>query len=69
MQNHVLINLRENKGMTQAELAYKLGISPSAMSAYENGTRIPRDEVKVRIAEFFGVSVLDVFFATKFHSS
>lgn len=69
MQNHILINLREDRGMTQAELAYKLGISASAMSAYENGTRVPRDEIKVRIAEFFGVSVLDVFFASKLHTS
>ena len=69
MQNHVLINLREDRGLTQAELAYKLGISASAMSAYENGTRVPRDEIKVRIAEFFGVSVLDVFYARKFHAS
>lgn len=67
MQNHVLINLREDRGLTQAELAYKLGISASALSNYENGTRVPRDEIKVKIAEFFGVSVLDVFFASKFH--
>lgn len=67
MQNHVLINLREDRGLTQAELAYKLGVSASALSNYENGTRVPRDEIKVKIAEFFGVSVLDVFFAPKFH--
>ena len=59
--------LREQRNLTQAELAYKLGISASALSNYENGTRVPRDEIKVKIAEFFGVSVLDVFFAPKFH--
>lgn len=64
MVNSLLIRLREERGMTQAELAEKLGISPSAMSAYEQGARVPRDEIKVRIAEFFGVSILDVFYAS-----
>lgn len=64
MVNSILIRLREERGLTQAELADKLGISPSAMSNYEQGIRIPRDEIKVRIAEFFGVSILDVFYAS-----
>lgn len=64
MVNSILIRLREERGLTQAELADKLGISPSAMSNYEQGIRVPRDEIKVRIAEFFGVSILDVFYAS-----
>lgn len=64
MQNLKLTELRESRGMTQAELANELGISASAMSAYEQGARAPRDEIKVRIAEYFGVSVLDLFFNT-----
>lgn len=64
MVNSILIRLREERGLTQAELADKLGISPSAMSNYEQGIRVPRDEIKVRIAEFFGASILDVFYAS-----
>lgn len=67
--NKVLTNLRESKHLTKAELAEKLGISPSAVSAYELGTRIPRDEVKIRIADFYGVSVMDIFYAQKGHES
>lgn len=66
MGNTILTALREEKGMSQAELAKCLGISASAMSSYEQGTRVPRDELKVRIAKYFGVSVVDVFFS-KFH--
>lgn len=67
MANLYLTELRVDRGLTQAQLADKLGISASAMSAYEQGARVPRDEVKVRIAEFFGVSILDVFYSTEKH--
>ena len=43
-----LIELRGEK--SQAQVANDLGISDSAISAYEQGDRIPRDEVKIRIA-------------------
>lgn len=69
MANSYLIGLREARGLTQAELAEKLGISPSAMSMYEQGARNPRDEVKVKIAEFFDVSIIDVFYSTTKHDS
>ena len=52
VKNLYLIELREERGLNQAQLADKLGISPSSMSAYELGTRIPRDEIKVKIADF-----------------
>ena len=63
MQNLYLIELREQRGLNQAQLAEKLSISPSSVSAYEQGVTVPRDELKVKIAEFFGVSVLDLFYS------
>ena len=47
---------------TQAQVAKDLGISDAALSAYEQGTRIPRDEVKVKIAAYYGVTVSSIFF-------
>ncbi|MBQ1376365.1 MAG: helix-turn-helix transcriptional regulator [Lachnospiraceae bacterium] len=47
---------------SQMEVAKELGISDSALSAYENGERTPRDEVKVRIAEFYKTTVQAIFF-------
>lgn len=65
ISNIILTELREERGLSQAELAYKLDLSPSTISAYEQGVRTPRDKVKVRIAEFFGVSVFDIFYKTE----
>lgn len=55
-----LRKLRGNR--TQAEVAKALEISISALSMYENGERIPRDEVKKRIAEYYGRTVQYIFF-------
>lgn len=43
-------------------VATAVGISVSAMSMYENGDRVPRDEIKVRLADYYGTTVQDLFF-------
>ena len=48
---------------TQAEVAEAIGVSPSAYSMYETGERIPRDEIKIRIAKYYGRTVNTIFFA------
>lgn len=57
-----LKKLRYDKQLTQAEVAKCLGISVSAITNYELGVRIPRDEIKIRLAKFYGKSVSDIFF-------
>ena len=47
---------------SRKEVAEALKISTSALAMYERGERIPRDEIKIKIAEFFGVPVADIFF-------
>lgn len=47
---------------TQAEVAEAIGVSPSAYSMYETGERIPRDEIKIRIAKFYKRTVNSIFF-------
>lgn len=55
--------LKELRGAkTQQEVAEGIGITKSALAMYERDERIPRDEVKIRIAEYFGVSLLYLFF-------
>ena len=56
-----LVKLRGIK--SQEEVARATGISPSALSMYENGERVPRDEIKIRLAEYYGTSVEEIFFA------
>lgn len=55
-----LQKLRGDK--TQEAVAKELGVSPSAVGMYENGERIPRDDVKIRIAAYYGKSVSEIFF-------
>ena len=47
--------LREQKGLTQAEVARELGVTPAAVSKWENGSSKPRVEVLFRLAEILGV--------------
>lgn len=55
-----LVELRGER--TQKEVAESLGISISALSMYEVGQRIPRDEIKIKIAKYYKKSVQDIFF-------
>lgn len=49
--------LRENHGMTQIELAKVLNIGNSTLSQYESGARVPSDDIKIIIANYFDVSL------------
>jgi transcriptional regulator with XRE-family HTH domain len=44
---------RENKGLSQIELAKLLKISNTTLSQYETGQRIPGDEIKIKLADIF----------------
>lgn len=48
--------LREQKGITQAELARILGISRSGVNAWEMGLSIPSTQYIVELAKNFNVS-------------
>ena len=61
--------LREKKGETAEMLSGALNISNSAIAMYETGKRIPRDEIKIRIAEHFAVPVESIFFPNKQHET
>lgn len=55
--------LRKLRGdRTQEEIAAILGITKSSWAMYERDERVPRDEVKIRIANFFGTTVQELFY-------
>ena len=58
-----LIELRKNKGKSRADVAKAVGVSISAIAMYERGERQPKDEIKVKIANYFKKSVSSIFFA------
>lgn len=62
--------LRALRGTTpQDKVANAVGISKSALSMYENDVRIPRDEIKIRIARYYNQSVDSIFFASTVHET
>lgn len=54
-------NLREQAGMQQKELADKLNIGRSTLSQYETGQRRLDSETAKKIADFFEVSLDEVY--------
>ncbi len=56
-----LRKLRAKK--TQEQVAQDLGVSLSAYVKYENGIRVPRDDIKRRIATYYNSTVQDIFFS------
>lgn len=55
-----LVVLRGDK--TQEQVAKAVGISVSALGMYERGARIPRDPIKIALADYYGESVQSIFF-------
>lgn len=51
-----LKKIRNKKGLTQAEVAAKLGITYQAYAHYETGRRQPDPEMLLKMANLFGVS-------------
>ena len=54
---NVLRSLRVREGLTQEELAKKMGIARSTIGMYENGERVPPLKILERFADFFNVDM------------
>ena len=54
----VLETTRRARGLTQADLAERAGITQAALSRYENGLREPEIDALQRVADVLGVTVL-----------
>lgn len=55
-----LVELRGD--LSREYVANAIGVSISAISMYENGERIPRDDIKIKLANLYGRSVQEIFF-------
>jgi len=55
-----LISLRNE--VPRERVASDLGISVSALAMYEQGNRVPRDEIKLKLAQYYKKTVQDIFF-------
>lgn len=51
-----LKELRKQSGLTQKQLADKIGVTTQTVSYYENQYRIPSPEMLIKLAQIFNVS-------------
>ena len=62
--------LTEARGDKSREtVAAAVKISVSALAMYETGQRVPRDEIKIALAEYYGLSIEFLFFTQQVHVS
>ena len=52
-----LKKIREENGVSQAELAQRLGVSQSLVARWERGSRLPDIVIGAEIEEQFGIPV------------
>ena len=50
-------NLRIDRGLTQKQVAERVGITASALCNYEQGTRVPTMQTLRKLAEGYGTSL------------
>lgn len=58
----ILASLRTDRGLTKRKVARDTGCSYASICAYEYGTRMPCDDVKVKLANYYGVPVESIFY-------
>ncbi|RPF47096.1 DNA-binding XRE family transcriptional regulator [Thermodesulfitimonas autotrophica] len=69
MPNRRIKTLRVLRRLTQREVAAAVGIAQSSYAMIESGRRYPRKHIAKRLAEFFGVTVDELFFAEDNHAA
>lgn len=48
---------------TREEVALAVGVSYNAIQMYETGMRVPRDNIKAKLAKYYGTTVDALFFS------
>ena len=57
------VRLKKARGRTpRKEVCEAVDISLSALMMYENGKRVPRDAIKMRLARFYNKSIEELFY-------
>lgn len=67
MKNHLIVKLRGNR--SQKQVAEELGVPVSTYAMVELGHRFPRKSLQAKLANFFNVTVDELFFDQKNHVS
>lgn len=64
-----LLSMRKSKGLTQAQLSEKLGVTQASYNRWENGTSWPDAETIETISSFYGVSSTLFFYDPNLNTS
>jgi transcriptional regulator with XRE-family HTH domain len=64
-----LRELRQAKKKTLEEAANEIGITRSALGNYENNIRVPRDNIKIAIADYYRKPIQKMFFPRETHET
>jgi DNA-binding XRE family transcriptional regulator len=57
-------NLRKLRGkISRQTVAEAIGVTRSAIAMYEQGERVPKDNIKVKLARFYNTTVEAIFYA------
>ena len=64
MNTKSIRSLRKGAGMTQEELAGKLGVTVNTVSRWEKGWFIPSPKYIKQMADMFGVDGSDIYVAS-----
>ncbi|MCH5385349.1 XRE family transcriptional regulator [Limosilactobacillus reuteri] len=62
--NTKLLSLRKGAGLTQSELAQKIGVTIQTISRWENGMSIPSPKRIKQMADLFNVDGSDIFLSS-----
>ncbi|WP_294771943.1 helix-turn-helix transcriptional regulator [uncultured Eubacterium sp.] len=57
-----LKSLRQARNLSVESVCDSVFISKSSLRKYETNNRTPRDDVKRRLADFYGTTIGDIFF-------
>lgn len=59
----MLSELRKSNGLSQLDVAQRLGVGQSTVAMWENGTNVPRVDKLIALATLYGCSVDDLLSA------
>ena len=59
--NNLIVQIRQERGIRQDELAKALGVSRQTISSLENGRYDPSILLAHKIAKYFGMTIEEVF--------
>ena len=60
MLSEKIYSLRRKNGLSQEQLAEKIGVSRQAISKWETGTAIPDIEILLELSKIYGVTINDL---------